>query len=237
MVPPVMFPRSMFAPLHVSSDDLANPSTFPHPGSISPTACPKRLISLSSSSFFHSPTPLSLALILLLWPTWLFSVVSAARQGAGSASGRQLGMAQEGWRPRPPAAHAASVRAPGGPPSRTLHRARPGSTPRSLVVREWFKVQLLPRYWGLDLWGRHPSGVMVYSSSVVFRSIHGCGDPTCREFFSVYYQLFSGPYRYHPIISRHYPLLSHHPPQYRRINPVKNGFDRVMTVLTGCSRL
>jgi hypothetical protein len=27
--------------------------------------------------------------------------------------------------------------------------------------------------------------------------------------------------------------LSHHPPQYGRINPLKNGFYRVITVLTG----
>jgi hypothetical protein len=35
---------------------------------------------------------------------------------------------------------------------------------------------------------------------------------------------FSGRYRYNPILSRHHPLLSYHPPQYRRINPVKNDF-------------
>jgi hypothetical protein len=39
-----------------------------------------------------SPMPLFLALILVFWPTWLFTVVPAARQGAGSASWRQVRM-------------------------------------------------------------------------------------------------------------------------------------------------
>jgi hypothetical protein len=88
------FPRP---PVHVSSDDPALPSTFSHLRSISPTACPRHLTS-RCVFFFHlwSRLPLSFGVVPMLWPTWLFTVVSTARQDAGSASGCQVGMAQDG---------------------------------------------------------------------------------------------------------------------------------------------
>jgi hypothetical protein len=75
-------------PVYVCSDDLALPSTLSRLSSIASTACPKHLPS-PFVFFFHlwSRLPLSFGVVPLLWPTWLFTVVSTARQEPGSAWG------------------------------------------------------------------------------------------------------------------------------------------------------